>query len=105
MEKETKEEMKEEGVECDFTSLTDRRQYFQDHPEIFPELVQKHLLLRGPYKAGVSWFAYNLAKDVETRHDAHWQLQTFLLMDISEKLGKLIKLLSEDKKGRKELKL
>ena len=43
MEKETKEAMKEatkeEGVECDFSSLTDRRQYFQDHPEIFPEMI------------------------------------------------------------------
>ncbi|MFH1623563.1 MAG: hypothetical protein ABID54_00215 [Pseudomonadota bacterium] len=101
MDKETKEEI----TEYDFTSLTDRRRYFQDHPEIFPELVQKHLLLRPPYKAGVSWFAYNLAKDVETRHDAHWQLQTFLLMDISEKLSKLVELMGEDKKERKKIKL
>lgn len=75
-------EEKDVKKKYDFGVLTDRRKYFQDHPELFPGSVQEQLLTRPPYKGGISWFAYNLAKDVETRHDAHWQLQTFLLWDM-----------------------
>ena len=58
--------------EYDFNKLQDRRQYFQDHPEIFPKRIQELLLEHEPYKGGISWFAYHLAQDVTTRHEAHW---------------------------------
>ena len=96
----TEDEDRKEEKEPEFSNLNDRRQYFQDHPELFPPLARKMLLLRPPYKQGVSWLAYHLAKDIETRHDAHWQLQTYLLMDISEKLEKLVKLLSNGAKKK-----
>ena len=98
-------EVIEEEKEHRFDNLAARRKYFQENPEIFPKIVQDLLLLRPPYKEGISYFAYNLAKDVETRHDAHWQLQTYMLMDISKKLGELVSLMGEGKKERKTLKL
>lgn len=88
---EQESQQKKEESKYDFNKLQDRRRYIQDHPGQFPKAVQKFLLGHEPYKENISWFAYHLAQDVTTRHEAHWQLQSFLLLEIWKLLEELVK--------------
>lgn len=90
MESEEKVQQEVQKPEYDFNKIQDRRRYLQDHPEFFPEKVRKFLLQHEPYKEGISWFAYHLAQDVTTRHEAHWQLQSFLLLEIWDLLKEFV---------------
>lgn len=83
--------------EYNFANLPDRRAYFHEHPEIFPELLQKFVLSDPQTIEGVNRFVHKFAQGAETRHEAHWHMQTYLLWEIWQ-------LLKEFMEGKEETK-
>ena len=77
-----------EKNQFDWTNTTEKRRYLAEHfKDMFPESVQ-NFLVSGSRKKSItdgeetSLFLYLLANEPDTRHDAHWQLQTYLLLEI-----------------------
>jgi hypothetical protein len=92
--------------------LTDRRKYFEQFISNYSGLVHEFLVApvedigKKPVTddVSVSKFAWNFALEPETRHEAHWQLQSFVLLEVLAELkegNKLLKeLVSASKKGK-----
>jgi hypothetical protein len=82
-------ETEEEKV-IEFFNLPDRRQHFQEQIGELCELADKYLVKGAPEKTpGLSYFAYFFANFPSTRHEAHWQLQSFILLEVLQELKEL----------------
>ena len=92
------EEAEEEKVVELFT-LPKRRAYFQESIGELSEFVEKFLVKGATEKApGLSYFAYFFANLPSTRHETHWQLQSFVLLELLQE----VKLLREELKQQQK---
>ena len=90
----TKEETEEEKV-VELFNLPKRREYFQESIGELSEMVDKYLVKDAKEKTpGLSYFAYFFANLPSTRHEAHWQMQSFVMLEILQEL-KLLRVATE----------
>lgn len=80
-------EEKDEEKIIDFYNLPDRREHFQKFIGDLSELTEKYLVKGAPEKSpGMSYFAYYFSNLPSTRHEAHWQFHSFVLLEILQVL-------------------
>jgi len=100
---------KDKEKKLDLGLLTDRRKYFEENMKTHCPTVHKFLIesvkdvSKRPLtdEESVSGFVYNFASDPETRHEAHWQAQTFILLEVLAESKKTNDLLEKLVKGKK----
>ena len=91
------EEITEEKV-IDLFDLPTRRKHFQEDIKELSEFVTKYLIEGAKEKTeGISFFSYFFANIPSTRHEAHWQLQSFVLLEILQELKKLSRNMESEK--------
>ena len=85
---EEKQERQEKERQPDFKNAYERAKFLSDNKELWPELVQKLVLVSmqekdlGPAMGKIDVVTYLLGSNPESRHDVHWQVQTYLLREI-----------------------